>query len=62
MTCMTVKKMRIPNQTVFITVPQGATLHIGDIALHHLLPERYEAEIEMVDAFLGHDLDIGDSL
>ncbi|KAG9331603.1 hypothetical protein JZ751_018654 [Albula glossodonta] len=52
----TATRMKLPNQTVFITVPQGTTIHIEDIVLHHLNPERYDTEIEMVDAFRGHSL------
>ena len=58
----TVTRMKIPNQTVFITVPRGATIHIQDIALHYLNPDRYDTEIEMIDAFRGHNFSIGDTL
>ncbi|XP_051565842.1 uncharacterized protein LOC127447811 [Myxocyprinus asiaticus] len=55
-------KLTIPNQTVFLKVPQGATVHIADIVLHHLSPERHDSEIEMMDAFRGHNLTIDDTL
>uniref|UniRef100_A0A8D3CNJ3 Uncharacterized protein n=1 Tax=Scophthalmus maximus TaxID=52904 RepID=A0A8D3CNJ3_SCOMX len=40
----------------------GATLHIEDIVLHHLGPERYDSEIEIMDAFQGHNLTTEDTL
>lgn len=52
----TATKLTLPNQTIFLTVPQGATIHIDDIVLHHLDPDRHNAEIEIMDAFRGHDL------
>ncbi|KAL2078964.1 hypothetical protein ACEWY4_024708 [Coilia grayii] len=58
----TATRMKIPNQTVFLSVPQGATIHVGDITLHHLSTDRYDTEIEMIDAFQGYDLEINDTL
>ena len=58
----TATRMKIPNQTVFLNVPQGATIHVGDITLHHLSTDRYDSEIEMIDAFEGYDLEINDTL
>ncbi|KAJ8352156.1 hypothetical protein SKAU_G00236320 [Synaphobranchus kaupii] len=55
-------RMKLPNQTVFIRVPQGTTVHIEDIVLHHLDSQTYENEIEMVDAFRGHSLHLDDTL
>ncbi|XP_060760245.1 uncharacterized protein LOC132870571 [Neoarius graeffei] len=58
----TATRMKIPNQTVFLSVPQGATIHIGDITLRHLSTDRYDSEIEMIDAFEGYDLEISNTL
>lgn len=41
----TITKATIPNQAVFLNVPQGATVHIADVVLHHLNPDRYDTEI-----------------
>ena len=51
-------KLSLINQTMFLVVPQGATIHIGDVILHHLNPDRHDAEIEIMDAFKGHNLTI----
>ncbi len=58
----TATKLTLPNQTVFLTVPQGATVHIDDIILHHLSPDRHDIEIEIMDAFVGHNFTIDDTL
>lgn len=58
----TATRMKLPNQTVLISVPQGTTVHIEDIVLHYLNPERYEVGIEMVDAFRGHTLVLDETL
>lgn len=58
----TATKLSIPNQTVFLTVPQGATVHIDDIILHHLSPDKHDTEIEILDAFVGHNFTIDDTL
>lgn len=57
----TATKLTLPNQT-FLTIPQGATVHFGDIVLHHLNPNRHDSEIEIIDAFRGHNLTIDDTL
>ncbi len=58
----TATKLTLPNQTVFLSVPQGATVHIDDIILHHLSPDRHDIEIEIMDAFVGHKFTIDDTL
>ena len=58
----TATRMKLPNQTIFISVPQGTTVHIEDTVLHYLNAERYDTEIEMVDAFRGYTLDLDDTL
>ena len=55
-------KLRLLNQTMFLVVPQGATVHIGDIVLHHLNSDRHDTEIEIMDAFQGHNLTIDTSI
>ena len=51
-------KLSLINQTMFFVVPQGATIHIGDIVLHHLNPDRHDAETEIMDAFKGQNFTI----
>lgn len=58
----TATKLTLPNQTMFLKVPQGATVHIDDVVLHHLDSERHEVDIEILDAFKGHNLSIDISL
>ncbi len=57
----TATKLTLPNQTVFLTVPQGATVHIDNIILHHLSPDRHDIEMEIMDAFVGHNFTIDDT-
>ena len=40
----------------------NTTIHIDDMILHHLNPDRYDGEIEIMDAFQGHNLTIDDTL
>ena len=47
---------------MFITVPRGATVHIQDIILHHLDPDRHDVEIEIMDAFVSQNLTIEDDI
>lgn len=58
----TATKLTLPNQTVFLTVPQGATVHIADMILHHLSPDRHDTKIDIMDAFISHNLTIDDTL
>ncbi|XP_060793282.1 uncharacterized protein LOC132896459 [Neoarius graeffei] len=58
----TATRMKIPNETSLLSVPLGATVHVGDITLHHLSADQYETEIEMPDAFPGHELEINSTL
>lgn len=41
----TATKLSIPNLTIFLTVPQGDTVHIDDVFLHHLGPETHDTKI-----------------
>ncbi len=38
---------RTMNQTLWITVPKGAILHIDELALYHLTDDEYRVEIEI---------------
>ncbi|MEQ2214071.1 hypothetical protein XENOCAPTIV_028468, partial [Xenoophorus captivus] len=58
----TVTRIKLPNQTMFVSVPQGALLHLGDIILHHLNLDRYDTEIEIMDAFKGYNFSIDASI
>lgn len=54
-------KLALPNQTVFLTAPQGATAHFHDVVLQHLNSDRHSTETEILDAFRGHNLTIDDT-
>ncbi len=43
----TATRINLPNQTLCITVPKGAILHIDELALYHLTDDEYQAEIEI---------------
>ncbi len=43
----TAASISLPNQTLWITVPKGAILHIDELALYHLTDDEYQAEIEI---------------
>ncbi|KAK9525317.1 hypothetical protein VZT92_013367 [Zoarces viviparus] len=58
----TATRLTLPNQTFLLTVPQGATVHINDIVLHHLNPDTHDVDIEIMDAFKGHNLTINDNI
>lgn len=58
----TATRMKLPNQTSLLSVPLGATVHVGDITLHHLSSDQYETEVEMPNAFPGHELEINATL
>lgn len=58
----TATQMQLPNQTVFIKVPQGTVVHIDDIVLHHLHSEDYSTDVEAIDALRGHNFTIEDTL
>ncbi|XP_062408696.1 uncharacterized protein LOC134099725 [Sardina pilchardus] len=55
--------LTIPNQTVFVKVPEGVSIYVGKhIALHHLRVDN-DREIEIPNAFQPHhDLNITDEL
>ncbi|XP_058494585.1 uncharacterized protein LOC131465734 [Solea solea] len=53
----TTTKVKLPKQTVFLTVPLGATMYIDDLVLHH-----HDSEIEIMNAFLGHNVSVDLSL
>ncbi len=40
-------RINLPNQTLWITVPKGAILHIDELALYHLIDDEYQVEIEI---------------
>lgn len=54
----TSSKIELPHRTLWITVPEGAILHVGDVALYHLNPEQYETEIEISDFFVKHSIEL----
>ncbi len=43
----TATRINLPNQTLWITVPKGAILHIDELALCHLTDDEYQAQIEI---------------
>ena len=46
-----ITQIAIPNQTVFVSVPEGAIVHIDDLALYHLSEDRLDTEIKIPDSF-----------
>jgi len=38
-------KIELPNRTLWVTVPEGAILHLGDLTLYHLNPDQCEDKI-----------------
>ncbi len=54
----TATHITLPDQTLGITVPENAILHIGDLALYHLNPDQYESEIEVSEFFSKHTLEL----
>lgn len=53
-----ITQLNLPNQTVFVTVPEGAIIHVDDLALYHLPDDRIDTEIEMPDAFAKRSLEL----
>lgn len=54
-------KLSLQNPAVFLTVPQGATVHINVIVLYHLNLDRYDLEIQIIDTFVIHSFTISKS-
>lgn len=54
-------RITLPDQTLWITVPENAILHIGDFALYHLNPNQYESEVEISEFFSQHTLELDPS-
>ncbi len=50
----TAMRIILPNQTLWITVPKGSSLHIDELALSHLTDDEYQAEIEISSFFKQH--------
>lgn len=50
--------MNLPNQTVFVKVPEGEIIHIDDLALYQLPNDRIDTDIEMPDAFAKPSLEL----
>ncbi|XP_042620633.1 uncharacterized protein LOC122146384 [Cyprinus carpio] len=46
----------LPNQSMWIQVPKGAVLHLGDLALYHLSSEEYQSEVKISAFFKGRYL------
>lgn len=53
-----ITKLPITPGVSLVTVPEGSVIHIGDTALYYLDHRSYQAEIELVDVFRGHELAI----
>ncbi|KAF7709993.1 hypothetical protein HF521_016843 [Silurus meridionalis] len=58
----TATRVSLPNQNMWIQVPKGAILHLGDLALFHLPSEEYQSEVEITDIFKNHNLTLGPEL
>lgn len=52
----TATRISLPNQSMWIQVPKGAILHLGDLALYHLPSDEYQSEVEIPDFFKDHSL------
>ena len=52
----TATRVSLPNQSMWIQVPKGAILHLGDLALYHLSSEEYQSEVKIPAFFKGHNL------
>ncbi|RXN11098.1 pumilio -like protein [Labeo rohita] len=52
----TATRVTLPNQSMWIQVPKGAILHLGDLALYHLPSEEYQSEIEIPAFFRNQNL------
>ncbi|CAB1316473.1 unnamed protein product, partial [Coregonus sp. 'balchen'] len=51
-------KLNLPSQTIFVKVPEGAIIHIDDLALYQLPDDRIDTDIEMPDAFAKRSLEL----
>lgn len=54
----TSSRVELPDQTFWVSVPEGAILHIDDLALYHLNADQYESEIEISDFFDERTLEL----
>ncbi|RXN04868.1 vacuolar sorting-associated 13A-like protein [Labeo rohita] len=52
----TATRVSLPNQSMWIQVPKGAILHLGDLALYHLPSKEYQSEIEIPAFFRNQNL------
>ncbi|CAB1354204.1 unnamed protein product, partial [Coregonus sp. 'balchen'] len=57
-----ITQLAIPNQTVFVSVPECAIVHIDDLALYHLHGDRQDTEIEIPDAFAKRTLELAPTI
>lgn len=46
------------DNTLWAEVPEGAILHIEDLALYHLPPDQFESEVEVSDFFSKHSFEL----
>jgi len=51
-------RIELPNRTLWVTVPEGAILHIGDLALYHLNPDQYDGKIKISDFYSKQSLEL----
>ncbi|CAB1320143.1 unnamed protein product [Coregonus sp. 'balchen'] len=51
-------QLNLPNQTIFVKVPEGAIIHIDDLALYQLPDDRIDIDIEMPDTFAKRSLEL----
>ncbi|KAF7643479.1 hypothetical protein LDENG_00238730, partial [Lucifuga dentata] len=51
-------RLDLPEQTVWIEVPDNAILHLDDLSLYHLPAIQYETEIEIPDFFGEHEVEL----
>ncbi|KAL1258488.1 hypothetical protein QQF64_009065 [Cirrhinus molitorella] len=58
----TATRVSLPNQSMWIQVPKGAILHLGDLALYHLPSEQYQSEVEIPVFFRDYNLTLNPEL
>ncbi|KAL1268892.1 hypothetical protein QQF64_034255 [Cirrhinus molitorella] len=58
----TATRVSLPNQSMWIQVPKGAILHLGDLALYHLPSEQYQSEVEIPALFRDYNLTLNPEL
>ena len=51
-------RITLPDQTLWISIPENAILHIDDLALYYLDQNQYESEMVVSEFFNKHTLEL----